>query len=63
MLFENYSIFIQFSYNFHPKITGHNILKIGKRTIVCINEIIRLIIRKMKMRMKHTSQRYDIYGP
>ena len=43
----------------HPKIIG-NILKNKQNKCVCIHEIIRQIIMKMKMKMKNTSHRYDI---
>ena len=47
----------------YSKIIGH-ILKINqKNKCVCIHEIIRLIIMKMKMKMKNTLQRYDINRP
>ena len=43
------------------KIIGHILVKNKqKNKCVCFNEIIRLIIMKMEMKMKNTSHRYDI---
>ena len=46
---------------YYPKIIGHILVKNKqKNKCVCFNEIIRLIIMKMEMKMKNTSHRYDI---
>ena len=47
--------------HYYPKIIGHILVKNKqKNKCVCFNEIIRLIIMKMEMKMKNTSRRYDI---
>ena len=54
LLFENYS-----HPCYYPKI--EYILKIEQKNIcVCIHEMIRLIITKMKMKMKNRSYRFDM---
>ena len=58
LLFENIHILHP---RYHPKIIGH-ILK-NKQKCVCIHEIIRLTIMKMKMKMKKSSQIQDINRP
>ena len=47
----------------YPKIIGHILKNEQKNKCVCINEIIRLIIMKMKMEIKNISHRYDINRP
>ena len=57
LLFENSS---HTSSRHHPKIIGHVLKTKQKNMYVCIHEITRLIIMKMKIKMKNRSQRYDI---
>ena len=49
--------------SYHPKIIGHVLKNKQKNICVCIHEIIRLIIKKMKMQKKNTSHRYQINRP
>ena len=42
---------------------GHFLRNLQKNKCVCIHDIIRLIIIKMKMKVKNKSHRYDINGP
>ena len=46
---------------YNPKIIGHILKNKQKSNFVCIHEIIRLII--MKMKMKNRSHRHDINRP
>ena len=48
---------------YHPKIIVHILKNKEKNKCVCIHEIIRWIIMKMKTKMKNTSNRYDINRP
>ena len=48
---------------YHPWITGHILKAKQKNKYVCIYEIIRLIIMKIKMKMKNRSHRCNIYRP
>ena len=48
---------------YHAKVTGHILKNKQNDKYVCIHEIIRLIIKKMKMKMKNGSYRYDINRP
>ena len=57
LLFENY---LHSSSGNHQKITGHVLKNKLKNKCVCIHEIIRLIITRMKMRIKTTSHSYNI---
>ena len=45
---------------YHPKIIGHILKNKQKDMNLCIHEIIRLIIMKMRMKMKNRSHRYKI---
>ena len=47
----------------YPQIIGYILKNKQKNKCDCILEIIRLIITKMKMKMKNTSDRYDINRP
>ena len=46
--------------SYHLKLTGHFLKNKQKSKCLCIHEIIRLIIMKMKMKLKRRSHRYDI---
>ena len=48
---------------YHPKAIGHILKNKHNNKYVCIHEIIRSIIMKMKMKMENRSHRYDINGP
>ena len=48
---------------YHPKIIGHILKNKPKNKCVCIHEMMRLIVTKMKMKMKNRSHRYDINKP
>ena len=48
---------------YHPKIIGHVLKNKQKNECLCIHDIIRLIIMKIKMKMKNRSQRYGINRP
>ena len=48
---------------YHPKIIGHILKNKQKNKCVCIHEIIRLTIMKMKIKMKNRSHRHDINRP
>ena len=48
---------------YHPKVIGHILKNKQKNKCVCIHEIIRLIIMRMKMKMKNRSHRYGINRP
>ena len=43
--------------------SGHILKNKRKNNFVCIHEIIRLTIMKMKVKMKNRSHRHDINGP
>ena len=45
---------------YHPRIIGHILKYKQNNKCACINEIIRLIIVQMKLKMKSRSHRYDI---
>ena len=45
---------------YYPKIIGHILKKKLKNKCVFIRDITRLITKKMKMKMKNRSHRYDI---
>ena len=45
---------------YYSKLIGHILKYKKKNNSVCIHEIIRLIIMKMKMKIKNRSYRYDI---
>ena len=49
--------------NYHPKTIAHILKNKQKNIRVCIHEIIRLIIMKIKMKMQNRSHRYDINRP
>ena len=57
LLFEIIDILHQ---RYHPRIIGHILKYKQNNKCVCINEIIRLIIVKMKLKMKNRSHRYDV---
>ena len=42
---------------------GHTLKNKQKNMCVCIHEIIRVIMMKMRMKMKNRSHRYDINRP
>ena len=44
---------------YHPNIIGHILKNNKKNKGVCIHEIIRTIVLKMKMKMKNRSHIYD----
>ena len=48
--------------HYHP-INNRTYSKKKKSKCVCIHEIIRLIIMRIKMTMKNLSHRYNIYRP
>ena len=48
---------------YHPKIIAHFLKNEQKSKYVCLHEIIRLIIMKMKRQMKNRTHRYDINRP
>ena len=48
---------------YHAKVTGHILKNKQKNKFVIIHEIMRLIIKKTKMKMKNGSYRYDINRP
>ena len=48
---------------YHAKVTGHILKNKQKNKYVCIHEIIRLIIKKTKIKLKNGSYRYDINRP
>ena len=48
---------------YHPKIIGHILKKQAKEQVGLLNEIIQLIIMKMKKKKKNRSHRYDINRP
>ena len=48
---------------YHPKVIGHILKNKQKDKCVCIHEIIRLIIMKMKMKMENRSHIYDMNRP
>ena len=48
---------------YHPKKLGHILKNKQKNKCVCIHEIVRLIIMKMKVKMKSRSHRYDMNKP
>ena len=58
--FENYS---HSSSSLSAKIIGHILKNKQKNKSVCIYEIIRSIIMKMKMKIKNRWRRYDINRP
>ena len=45
---------------YHPKIVGYILKNKPKSECVCIHEIMRLIV--MKMKMKNRSHRYNLIG-
>ena len=45
---------------YHPKLTWDILENIAKNNCFCLNEIIWLIIMKMRVKMKNKSHRYDI---
>ena len=47
----------------HPEIIGHILKTTQKNKYVCIHEVIRLIIMKMKIKMRNRSHRYHISRP
>ena len=49
--------------HYHPKKLGHILKNKQKNKCVCIHEIVRLIIMKMKVKMKSRSHRYDMNKP
>ena len=57
LLFENYS---HSSSKLSSKIIGHILKNKQKNKCACIHEIRRLTIIKMKMKMKNTSDKYNI---
>ena len=59
LVFGNYS----HSSPNHPNIIGHTLKNKQKNKCVCIHEIVRLIIMKMKVKMKSRSHRYDMNKP
>ena len=48
---------------YHPKIIGHILKNMQKNKCICVHEIIRLTIMKMKIKMKNRSHRHDINRP
>ena len=48
---------------YYPKIIGHILKNKQNNKYVCIHEIIRLFIMKMKMKVKNKLLRDDINGP
>ena len=48
---------------YHTKIIGHTLKIKQKDKCVCINELMRLIIMKIKKKKKNRSHRYDINRP
>ena len=48
---------------YYLKITGHILKNKQKKKCVCIHEIIRLIIMKVKVKVKNRSHIYSINGP
>ena len=48
---------------YHPKLIGHILKNKENNKYVCIHEIIRLIIIKMRMKMKNRPRRYNINRP
>ena len=46
--------------SYYSKIICHILKKKQQNNFVCIHEIMRLIIMKMKMKMTNRSHRYDI---
>ena len=48
---------------YRPEIRGYILRNKQNNKCVYINEIVRLIIVKMKMKMKNRSRRYDINNP
>ena len=61
LTFENYSHSSTMLYK--PRIVGHILKDKQKNKCVCIHDIIRLIIMKMKMKTNKRSHRYDINIP
>ena len=49
--------------HYHSKVIGHILKSKQKKKCVCIHEIIRLIILKMKMQKNNRSHLYDINRP
>ena len=45
---------------YQPKIVGHILIFKQKNNCVCIHDIMRLTVMKMKMKVKNKSHRYDI---
>ena len=58
--FENSHILLP---RYYPKKLGHILKNKENNKFVCIHRIIRLIIRRMKMKLKNRSHRYDINRP
>ena len=52
-----------FHQRYHPKIRGYILKNKHKNKYVCIHEILKSIIMKMKMKVKNRSHRYDINRP
>ena len=53
----------KFIHTLHPKMIGHIRENKQKNKCVCIHEIIRSIIMKMKVKIKNRWVRYDIIRP
>ena len=60
MNFCHMKIIYTFHLRYYPNIIGHILGNKQKNNCVCIHDIIRFIIMKMKMQMKNRSHRYDI---